>query len=113
MLLSGMIAGARAAVGSTYNFAAPIYHRLLAAVAAGDLEEARRQQSHAQAIVSTFVPYGPRASQKAIMSMVGLDCGPSRLPISSLSASQAAALRDDLIAIDFFERVQQTPTLTF
>ena len=108
MLLYGLTAGARAAVGSTYNYAAPIYHRLFNALADGDLEEARRQQSHAQAIVRAFFPYGPRAAQKAIMSMVGLDCGPARLPVAPLNSSQADALRNDLKAIGFFEWVRRT-----
>lgn len=107
MLLSGLTAGARAAVGSTYNFAAPIYHRLLAALDAGDLEEARRQQSRSQTIVRTFVAYGPRAAQKAIVSMVGPECGPTRLPVAPLTPSQADALRKDLKAIGFFDWVGQ------
>jgi len=103
MLLFGLAAGARAAVGSTYNFAAPIYQRLLSAYAEGNLEEARRQQSHSQALIRTFVPYGPRPAQKAIMSMVGPDCGPCRLPLRSLSSKKAAQLRADLEATGFFE----------
>ncbi|QDV68774.1 N-acetylneuraminate lyase [Rosistilla carotiformis] len=105
MLLSGLGAGAQAAVGSTYNFAAPIYQRLLAAFAAGDLDEARRQQSLSQAIVRAFIPYGPRGAQKAIMSMIGHDCGPSRLPVATLTQSQRDALRNDLDAIGFFDAV--------
>ncbi|QDS89250.1 N-acetylneuraminate lyase [Rosistilla ulvae] len=105
MLLSGLGAGAQAAVGSTYNFAAPIYQRLLAAFAAGDLGEARRQQSLSQAIVRAFIPYGPRGAQKAIMSMIGHDCGPSRLPVATLTPSQRDALRSDLDAISFFDAV--------
>jgi N-acetylneuraminate lyase len=103
LLFDGLQAGAQAAVGSTYNFAAPIYHRLRAAFARGDFPEARAQQQFAQAIVDAFVPYGPRAAQKAIMAMVGPDCGPCRLPLKSLTTSQVRSLRDDLQAIGFFE----------
>jgi N-acetylneuraminate lyase len=110
MLLSGLSAGARAAVGSTYNFAAPIYQRLLTAFAAGDLEEARRQQSRSQTLVRTFLPYGPRAAQKAIMSLVGLDCGPTRLPVKPLGSAEVAALQKDLEAIGFFEWVTNVST---
>jgi len=106
MLLSGLAAGARAAVGSTYNYAAPIYQRLLRAFAEGDLEEARRQQSRSQAHVRAFVPYGPRAAQKAIMSMVGLDCGPPRLPVAPLGPTQVDALRNDLETIGFFQWIE-------
>ena len=106
MLLSGLMAGARAAVGSTYNFAAPIYQRLRAAFAAGDLDEARRQQSQSQALVRAFIPYGPRAAQKAIMSMVGPDCGPARLPVAAIGSSQADRLRTELEGIGFFDWIK-------
>ena len=44
MLLSALVVGARGAVGSTYNIAAPLYRRLIDAFQAGDLEQARRLQ---------------------------------------------------------------------
>ncbi len=103
MLLSGLVAGARAAVGSTYNYAAPIYQRLLESFDEGNLVEAGRQQSRSQLLVRTFVPYGPRAAQKAIMAMIGRDCGPTRLPISPLDASSFDALEQALSTIGFFD----------
>ncbi|MCA8984361.1 MAG: dihydrodipicolinate synthase family protein [Planctomycetaceae bacterium] len=111
MLLAGLAAGARGAVGSTYNFAAPIYQKLWQAWEQGDIVAARRQQGHAQALVRTFVPYGPRGSQKAIMSLIGQDCGSPRLPIAELSASRLEALRAELQAIGFFEWIGQSPVL--
>ncbi|MDC0937043.1 dihydrodipicolinate synthase family protein [Pirellulales bacterium] len=107
MLLCGLSAGARAAVGSTYNFAAPIYQQLLDAFAMGDMEEARQQQARSQALVRAFAPYGSRAAQKAIMAMVGPDCGPCRLPVNSLNAVNIAALCEELEAIDFFEGISE------
>lgn len=106
MLLFGLTAGARAAVGSTYNFAAPIYQQLRAAYAAGDLEQAKREQARSQALVRAFLPYGPRGAQKAIMSLIGQDCGPARLPVATLDDAQAAALRKDLERIGFFEWIE-------
>ena len=103
MLLSSLTAGARAAVGSTYNFAAPIYRKLLTAYSSGDLPEARRLQAQSQAIVRAFVPYGPRAAQKAIMGMIGMDCGPCRLPLTTLTPSATASLRRALEDIGFFQ----------
>ena len=103
MLQCGLSAGARAAVGSTYNFAAPIYQRLLNAFAVGDLETVRQEQSRSQAIVRAFLPYGPRGAQKAIMKMIGIDCGPSRLPVATLTPSQFGALESELRGIGFFD----------
>src|SRR5262249_39706172 len=44
MLLAALAVGAKGAVGSTYNYAAPLYRRVMAAFAAGDLATARREQ---------------------------------------------------------------------
>ncbi len=109
MLLSGLSAGGTAAVGSTYNYAAPIYQRLLTAFAEGRLEAARSFQSQAQAMVRAFVPFGPRAAQKAIMAMVGWDCGPPRLPGKPLAAEKFSALREQLEAQSFFAEVDASP----
>ncbi len=103
MLLSGLTAGAHAAVGSTYNFAAPIYQKLIAAFSTGHIIEARELQSNSQELVRTFIPYGPRAAQKAILSMVTADCGPTRLPVKMLSDSKIQDLRNDLERIGFFD----------
>src|SRR5205809_4233118 len=43
-LLAALVLGAEGAVGSTYNFAAPLYQRIIAAVKAGDLAAARQEQ---------------------------------------------------------------------
>ena len=44
LLLAGLSLGAKGAVGSTYNFAAPLYRRVMDAFAQGRLEEARGAQ---------------------------------------------------------------------
>lgn len=103
MLLSGLTAGGIAAVGSTYNYAPAVYHHVLSAYHQGNLEEAIRWQSRSQQLVRAFVPYGPRAAQKAIMKMIGQDCGPSRLPIRPLTPQAYDSLRNELEAIGFFD----------
>lgn len=44
-LINGLELGAVGAVGSTYNFAAPLYHELIASFLEGDLEHARHLQA--------------------------------------------------------------------
>jgi N-acetylneuraminate lyase len=102
MLLSGLCAGAHGAVGSTYNFAAPLYNRILAAFAAGDLPKAQELQAHAVAMVNVLVRHGGNTAIKAVMAFLGLDCGPVRLPQVGLEPPQAASLRAELEAIGFF-----------
>ena len=104
MLLAGLAMGARGAVGSTYNFAAPLYHRLLAAFARGDLAEARTLQRQAAAIIQ-FAMLGQwpaLPASKAIMRLLGFHCGPCRLPLPTLTAEQVKSLRQGLDAMGFF-----------
>ncbi len=103
ILLAGLQAGATGAVGSTYNYAAPLYVRLMRAFAAGDLATAGREQAKARAFIDTMVRFGGQPAGKAIMKLVGIDCGPMRLPMRSLTAAQEAGLRAELEAQGFFE----------
>lgn len=107
ILLSALVLGARGAVGSTYNFAAPIYLRMMAAFAAGDLATAEQEQARAAAMIRTLNRYGGLAAGKAVMKMFGLDCGPVRLPLRDLTADQYQALATDLERIGFFESARQ------
>jgi len=107
MLLAALALGARGAVGSTYNFAAPIYHRLIAAFERGDLDTARREQFRSVQMIQILVGHGFMGAAKAVMAMLGVDVGPARLPNGSLTAEQAAKLRADLEQIGFFEWIRR------
>lgn len=102
MLLSGLAGGADGAVGSTYNFAAPLYRRVIAAFERGDVAEARRCQGEAVAMVNVLLSYRGHAGLKAAMGLRGLDCGPTRLPNVSLRPEEVESLRRDLDAVGFF-----------
>lgn len=108
ILLAGLVLGAKGAVGSTYNYAAPIYHRVMRAFATGDLATAQREQANAVRVVEVMVRHGGMAAGKAIMKLIGLDCGGMRLPQRSLTAAAEVRLKSDLEAIGFFETIRQT-----
>lgn len=105
LLLEGTDAGALGAVGSTYNYAAPLYLRLLAARAAGHATEARALQDTAIKMIAICNGIGVThlAASKALMAMLGVDCGPVRLPLAQPDATQLATLRTRLNAIGFFD----------
>jgi N-acetylneuraminate lyase len=103
LLLAGLALGVRGAIGTTYNFAAPVYQKIVAAFSHGDLAEARAQQARANAMISVLVRHGTLPAGKAIMKMIGLDCGPMRLPLRSPSELQQSHLREDLERIGYFE----------
>jgi N-acetylneuraminate lyase len=109
-LLKGWELGCRGAVGSSYNFAAPIYHRVMAAHAAGDLEEAWRWQARAAKTIETIVAHGYMQSAKAVMNWVGVNCGPARPPLPQLSGDELDVLREELEAIGFFDWIDEHAT---
>ena len=91
MLLGAVALGVRGAVGATYGFAAPLYRRMLDAWARGDVEGARARQAAAAEMVRIVLAHGGRPGFKAMMGLVGLDCGPCRLP--QVTASPEAVAR--------------------
>lgn len=105
MLLSALAVGAKGAVGSTYNFAAPLYNRVIEAYAAGDMAEAQRWQLLSVQMVNVFAGYPFHSALKATMGLIGLECGPRRLPHVALTSEQIDSLRTDLDEIGFFDRI--------
>jgi N-acetylneuraminate lyase len=102
MLLGALAVGATSAVGSTYNYAAPNYIRMIAAHEAGDVETARQCAARSVDIVSILLKHGGLRTGKAIMAMTGIDCGPPRSPVLPLDADEITAVRRALEGIGFF-----------
>jgi len=87
-LLSGMAMGVKAAIGSTYNYIAPLYHQLIKAFNQGDLQKARDLQQASVEIIRLLGSYGGIPTGKAFMKLLGMDCGNCRLPMIDLSSEQ-------------------------
>jgi N-acetylneuraminate lyase len=105
-LLGALAMGAQGAVGSGFNFAAPIYHRLLKAFRAGDWDRARLEQHRGGQLVEVLSGYGYMAAAKAVMEMLGVPVGPPRLPHNRLTAGDLQSLRRQLDALGFFEWIR-------
>ncbi|MCR9117868.1 MAG: dihydrodipicolinate synthase family protein [bacterium] len=103
MLLGALATGAAAAIGSTYNIAAPLYTRIIEAFNAGDLEAARRAQSLSVLMVRTLCRYPFHSAMKAVLAMQGIEVGDVRLPQNQLAKSDLTTLRNDLTKIGFFD----------
>ena len=103
-LLGALATGARSAIGSSYNFAAPIYHDLIAAFERGDLAAARAAQLKSARLVSLLSRHGYMGAAKAVMGLLGVDVGPPRLPNAALDPAQTDTLRRELEALGFFDQ---------
>jgi N-acetylneuraminate lyase len=106
MLLPALSVGARAAIGTTYNFAAPLYRRMIHAFESGDLAAARALQASSRDLVAAVQAHGGLPAMKAAMSLAGVDCGPCRLPLRTLDERQIESLREDLEASGLISLIQ-------
>lgn len=84
-LLPALSLGCKGGVGSTYNYAAPLYHGLIKAFNKGNLAEARRLQQISINMIGLFGKYKGIATGKAYMKYVGLDCGRFRSPVKNMT----------------------------
>jgi N-acetylneuraminate lyase len=104
MLLCALSLGTKAAIGSTYNYAAPVYLDLIRAFEAGDLEKAAALQYKSMQFIQAFLNVkgsSPLATQKAIMKYIGFDCGPVRDPKIRLNSAQIEQLYKNLGELKF------------
>lgn len=95
-LIDGLELGAIGAVGSTYNFAAPLYHELIASFREGDMEHARHLQSQSVWLVERLARVGYFGAAKALMGWLGAPVGRARLPLDNPGRRELEELRRDL-----------------
>lgn len=104
ILICGLALGAVAGVGSTYNYIPKVYAGIFDAMKKNDLETARKLQQKSIQVVEIIIKYGGGVrGGKAIMNLIGINCGSCRSPISSFTDEEYASLRKDLEKIGFFE----------
>lgn len=103
MLICGLALGAVAGVGSTYNYLPSVYLNIMKAVEEGDLETARTFQMQSIEIVKIIIKYGGGVrGGKAIMNLIGIECGECRLPIAPFEKEEYDSLKKDLDTIGFW-----------
>jgi N-acetylneuraminate lyase len=103
MLIAGLAAGARGAVGSTYNLAPRLYRELMAHFAAGRYRQAQQLQLLSAQMVRAAIKHRPLPALKSMMKLAGTDCGPTRLPLAAMSAAECDELERDLRSLGFLE----------
>lgn len=106
ILLAALSLGARGAIGSTYNFAAPLFRRLWKAFESGDLGQAARVQREVRRFVAVLLRFGPLPAGKALMKRMGIDCGPVRPPLRPLAAEEEGRLFAELEKVGFLSAAQ-------
>ena len=104
ILLCGLALGAKGAVGSTYNFAAPLYHQLINEFKSGNLDKARQLQQKSMEMIRILACVGCSflAASKALMKEFGIDCGTVRLPLYEINSQQYGSMMNQLEQVGFF-----------
>jgi N-acetylneuraminate lyase len=102
-LLAALACGAIGGVGSSYNFAAPVYNRLILAFENGDVQVAREEQFRSVQLIDLLASYGYMGAAKALMGFLGVDVGQPRLPNGSLTGDEQIELRGRLEQLGFFD----------
>ncbi len=100
VLMAAWVLGVRAAVGSTYNFAAPLYRRILDACERGDFETARHEQALSVRMVDIMQRTGFLGTSKLLMKHLGVDCGAVRAPLTNIDEAVLAPMIRELEAMD-------------
>jgi len=107
-LLCGLSLGAKGAVGSTFNYLAPLYLKMMKAFQNGNMEQARALQYQSIKFIEILIDYGGGViGGKPVMKMIGLDCGPLRAPARNLSPEEFNQYEKELKMIGFFDWMKE------
>lgn len=108
-LLPALALGTKAAIGSTFNYAAPLYYQIIDNYHNGKLQEAQSLQQKSIDMIRLLGKYGGIATGKAYMKLIGLDCGNFRLPVKNMTNQQFDAFKLDVHQLNFSEFCSQLP----
>ncbi len=101
VLLAAWALGVRGAVGSSYNFCAPIHLKAIRALENADWQTAQTLQYQTVQWIEILNRYGYMAAAKFCMECQGVPVGPARLPLGNLTDESKKLLRSDLEAAGF------------
>ncbi|HMU47321.1 MAG TPA: dihydrodipicolinate synthase family protein [Chitinophagaceae bacterium] len=111
-MLPALSVGAKGSVGSTFNYAAPLYYELINSFNSGDLEKAQQLQQKSIDMIRLLGKYGGIATGKAYMKLIGLDCGEFRLPVKNMSQTEFEQFKNDARQISFTSFCSSLPQKT-
>lgn len=94
MLLAGFSMGADGGIGSTYNFMPTKYIKLYEAFINKDIATAQRIQNECNDIINKLIKYGVFASEKAILTHMGIPMGDCRRPFAKISDEGNAVMKE-------------------
>lgn len=97
--LPALAIGVKGVVGSTYNYAAPLYQAIKKAWDDDDIHMARNLQLKSIQMIQLLGKYGGIATGKAYMKVIGLDCGSFRLPVKNMTPDDFILFKKEVEAL--------------
>ncbi|MGN5137703.1 dihydrodipicolinate synthase family protein [Aeromonas sp. 164P] len=85
---AGLACGATSAVGSTYNYAAPLYLQMMESFKRGDHADVAACMDKVIGIIRVLVEYGGVAAGKVAMQLHDIDAGDPRRPLRPMTQAQ-------------------------
>ncbi len=108
MFLDGLVYGNHSGVGGTYNHCFGLYSDMSKAYALKEMEKCRELQHKSHQFCEILGKYrGNLMGGKRIMKFLGMDCGPNRLPLQTLSDQEEENMKQELESIGFFSYCNQ------
>lgn len=103
-LLAALALGIQGAVGSSYNFSARLYLKIIEAFQHGNLTEAQNLQLQSVQLIRKIASFGYLPAAKSVMGLLGCDCGPARPPLMNLSSEEKVKLLEEVDALNILDR---------
>lgn len=88
MFVGGLSMGADGGIGTTFNVMGRMFVQMQQAVAGGDLAQARTLQARANDVIDVLIEVGVFPGTKAMLQLLGVDCGKCRPPFGALTSTQ-------------------------
>lgn len=100
-LLLGLTIGGKGGIGTSYNVSSVQFNKILSSFKSGNITQAAELQHEANQFIKLLLEYeNSIVSIKAILNIVGIDCGPCRLPLRNLSSEEMKSLENRLKEFD-------------
>ncbi len=108
ILLASLPLGAEGWVGSTYNHLAPLYLSIIEAFRNNDHKLAAALQEKSMKFVDILNAKGGfNGAAKSFMKVLGVDCGPSRFPHTTLSPKELEEAKATLEALGIMDHTSR------
>lgn len=96
LLCAGLMAGADAGVGSTYNVMLPQFLKIYKDVKAGRVDEALKTQLQVNRVIDVMIRYEVIPAVKYAVELMGFPVGNATFPMKHYSAEQKSAYEKEL-----------------